>query len=388
MKKNLKLLLFFYLPVFMWMGIIFWLSSFHNIRTGTDLIFKEIIFRKLAHAGEFFVLSWLFFRIFNKGYGLEIKKSFWLSLLFVFVYAFSDEIHQIFIAGREGRLVDVFFDILGGYLGLYLIIKNRKKINSQVTFWIILLLFFLLLFYKAWESVEIYGKYFSGKQSIEVPQKIQKTNNNQENNKDFNVIKNTKKNIEENKIPEIFLIQNVPFTSQSPYAKWDDVHEESCEEASLVMLEYFKKGKELNKKIANKEIFKLVNFQKKRFGDYKDTNAQETALLAREFYGLDFEVIYDFSQEDIKKYLSLKKPIIVPVAGRELGNPFFTPPGPLYHNLVLIGYEGDKIVVNDPGTKRGQNYVYDTDILYSAIHDFPGKKENILKGRKAMLVLK
>jgi hypothetical protein len=27
------------------------------------------------------------------------------------------------------------------------------------------------------------------------------------------------------------------------------------------------------------------------------------------------------------------------------------------------------------------------DVLYNAIHDFPGKPENIIQGRKAMIVL-
>jgi hypothetical protein len=72
---------------------------------------------------------------------------------------------------------------------------------------------------------------------------------------------------------------------------------------------------------------------------------------------------------------------------RLLGNPNFTSPGPLYHNLVLVGYDGDNIITNDPGTKRGEGYVYNINILYNAIHDFPGKPEDIESGKKAMIVL-
>ena len=197
--------------------------------------------------------------------------------------------------------------------------------------------------------------------------------------------------IEEEKIPDKVLL-DVPFTSQAPFAKWDELHEEACEEASIVMVKYFLDKKDLSIQIAEKQIQDLVEFQIKKYGDYKDSNAEQTARLYAEFYsqpkdGVKMEVVYDFKKDDLKKYLSKGYPIIVPVAGRLLGNPNFTPPGPLYHNLVLVGYEGDNIITNDPGTRKGDGYKYNIDVLYKAIHDFTGKKENIEKGGKAMIVL-
>ena len=93
------------------------------------------------------------------------------------------------------------------------------------------------------------------------------------------------------------------------------------------------------------------------------------------------EIVKDFTKEDLKKYLT-RGLIIVPTAGRELGNPNFTLPNPLYHYLVLIGYNGDNIITNDPGIKRGENYIYNIDVLYNVIHDFPGSKKRFLKGKK------
>lgn len=196
------------------------------------------------------------------------------------------------------------------------------------------------------------------------------------------------KNSDDNEdIPGKILIK-VPFTSQAPFSKWDELHEEACEEASLVILKYYLDGKSLNKDIAEKEIQNMVKFEIKKYGDYKDTNAAETAKLAEDYYKIEnLKVVYDFKKEDLKKYLARKKPIIVPAAGRKLGNPNFTPPGPWYHNLVLVGYDGDTIITNDPGTRKGEGYEYDIDVLYNAIHDFPGKPEDIEKGRKAMIIL-
>lgn len=181
----------------------------------------------------------------------------------------------------------------------------------------------------------------------------------------------------------------VPFISQAPMGVWDERHEDACEEASLIMLKYYLDKKEPNKELGEEEIQKIIDFQIEKYGDFKDTDVKETVQLAKDFYGIEnLKLVYDFNKEDIKKYLSKGKPIIIPAAGRNLGNPYFTPPGPLYHNLVLIGFtKDDKIITNDPGTRRGAGYEYDIDVLYEAVHDFPGSKDEIEKGKKAMIVV-
>lgn len=192
---------------------------------------------------------------------------------------------------------------------------------------------------------------------------------------------------DEEKIPDKIFIK-VPFTSQAPLSNWDERHEEACEETALIMVRYYLDNKTLNKDIAEKEIQDIIKFEIKTYGDYKDSDAGQIVKLAKDYYGItNLKVIYDFQKEDIKKYLARGKPIIVPAAGRKLGNPNFTPPGPWYHNLVLVGYDGDTIITNDPGTRKGEGYKYNIDILYNAIHDFPGKPEEILTGRKAMIVM-
>jgi hypothetical protein len=196
-----------------------------------------------------------------------------------------------------------------------------------------------------------------------------------------------KATVGEEKLPANVLI-DVPFTSQAPFGKWDVYHEEACEEASLGMIAYFLKNKKLTPTLAEKEIQALIAFEIKTTKKYEDSTADEVAKLGADYYGIkNLRVVYDFTSEDLKKYLAQKKPIIIPAAGRLLGNPNFKAPGPLYHNLVLIGYEGNMIITNDPGTRKGQNYRYDIKTLYDAIHDFPGDKNKIKTGRKAMIVL-
>ena len=189
------------------------------------------------------------------------------------------------------------------------------------------------------------------------------------------------------KLPEKFLI-DVPFTSQAPYANWDPFHEEACEEASLIMLVYFLRQQKLDQETAEREILGLIRHEIKKYGDYEDSTAEEIVTLARDYYGLtNLKVVYDFSLQDLKAEIAKGNPVILPAAGRALDNPNFKQPGPLYHVLVLIGYDRDKLITNDPGTRKGRHYAYPADTLYSAIHDFPGDKDRILEGRKAMIVV-
>ena len=58
------------------------------------------------------------------------------SLIFTFLYACSDEFHQLFITGRSGEFRDVMIDTIGGFIGstilyLYHRIKNnyKKEVN-------------------------------------------------------------------------------------------------------------------------------------------------------------------------------------------------------------------------------------------------------------------
>jgi hypothetical protein len=184
----------------------------------------------------------------------------------------------------------------------------------------------------------------------------------------------------------------VPFTSQAPHANWDDVHEETCEEASVYMAYLFAKGENQYKipaDTAEAELQRIIAWEMEIFGYFKDTTAKETALILTEFYGLkDVTVSSDVTIVTIKKALASGKVVVVPAAGQDLGNPNFTPPGPPYHMLVIKGYTSDgRFITNDPGTRKGENYVYSEQTLIDAIHDWVGDKALIRTGPKAMIVV-
>ena len=180
----------------------------------------------------------------------------------------------------------------------------------------------------------------------------------------------------------------VPFTVQAPNANWDEIHQEFCEEASVLMAASYIKGWTIDTpEIADQKMFEIKFFEEKKFGYYKDTTAEETAVILREFYGIErVEVIYEPAETYIKKALSGKKIVLVPAAGRQLGNPYFRQPGPLYHMLVIKGYtkEGN-FITNDPGTRHGADFIYTPDVIMNANHDWNNGDVN--NGMKVIIVV-
>lgn len=125
----------YWLPVALWMGSIFWMSTGTFSEQNTSLIIKPVIgllmpdlppkevdvihgaIRKAAHVTEYFILGLLLSRAFRSG---SDKQRIWqwalCSLLITMGYAAGDEFHQSFVATRTAAWTDVFLDISGGVL--------------------------------------------------------------------------------------------------------------------------------------------------------------------------------------------------------------------------------------------------------------------------------
>lgn len=114
MLKKLSL----WLPVVLWMAVIFFFSSLPDLPSNQiDLL--DFIFKKSAHMIEFGLLfAWV--------YRATQGKISWFSFGLPIFWAFLDETHQLFVPGRGGRLTDVLIDSLGIFLVYYLITKQPK----------------------------------------------------------------------------------------------------------------------------------------------------------------------------------------------------------------------------------------------------------------------
>lgn len=189
-------------------------------------------------------------------------------------------------------------------------------------------------------------------------------------------------------IPQSYQITNVPFQSQAPFANWDKLHDEACEEASIIIVKYYLDSKGLSVEEMESEIQKLVSWQEKNWGGHNDLTAAQTADLAKQVYNIDFKILLVNSISDIKTEISQNHLVIIPTAGRLLGNPNFRSPGPVYHMLVITGYNQNNITTQDVGTRNGKNYIYANSVLLNAIHDWAGSSDNIQSGQKVMLVVR
>ena len=89
----------------------------------------EFVVRKGAHMFSYCLLAML---LFMSVYEKDIKKAIIIAFLGTFLYACSDEFHQLFIPGRSGEFRDVMIDSLGGIIGLILIgFIARYKIKKN-----------------------------------------------------------------------------------------------------------------------------------------------------------------------------------------------------------------------------------------------------------------
>lgn len=163
----------------------------------------------------------------------------------------------------------------------------------------------------------------------------------------------------------------VPFSAQAPHGNWSLPFQEACEETSAIMVNAFFKNRALNSDSVSSEILSLVGWQNSRFGYYFHTTAYETADIMREYYGYKrVEVIENPTHEQIKSNILAGRPVIAPLAGRLLNNPYYSGEGPVFHMLVIKGItERGDYITNDVGTKRGNNFIYKKDILMNALHD-------------------
>lgn len=182
----------------------------------------------------------------------------------------------------------------------------------------------------------------------------------------------------------------MPFTVQAPFGDWGDPYQEACEEAAILMAMHYRNGTALTPAIADRELLDLVDWETQN-GYGQDITADQMAEVAEKKYGLSARVRTDVTKESIIEELAAGNPVVIPAAGRMLGNPYFSGEGPFYHALIIIGYRqgwtGEYFVTNDPGTKRGQGYEYEVGVLLDAIHDWTGVKEETPQGRKAMVII-
>lgn len=116
-------------------------QNFPHVRHGLEnnlISLNTLIFlvRKTAHFTEYTILGSLFFLNLKSRQKPKNSTSIniLLSLIFSFLYACTDELHQIFVPGRSAQFRDILIDTLGASFGAtitYLTIKFFAKIKTR-----------------------------------------------------------------------------------------------------------------------------------------------------------------------------------------------------------------------------------------------------------------
>lgn len=105
------------------------LSSIERNRYINKYVF---VVRKGAHFCIYLLLGFFVLCVLKEFLGVNMKIIL-LAIFLTFLYACSDEIHQLFVEGRSGQVTDVLLDTVGATVGCWLYFiyyKIRRKIHG------------------------------------------------------------------------------------------------------------------------------------------------------------------------------------------------------------------------------------------------------------------
>lgn len=173
---------------------------------------------------------------------------------------------------------------------------------------------------------------------------------------------------------QVFL--SVPFTSQAPEKNWDQPWQDACEEAAILMLDAYYKNYSISPLFARDELQRQVDWQTAQgWGgsiDIVDVQAA-TAWYTNESASA-YRIVRYPDVDQLKQFLAAGDPILAVADGRVLPNPHFSGEGPLYHALVITGYDDEtgEFITNDPGTQHGEDFRYAYSDLLNSLRDWNG----------------
>ena len=106
------------------------------------------------------------------------------------------------------------------------------------------------------------------------------------------------------KIDNVSINLDVPFTAQAPTANWEQPFQDACEEASILMVDYYYNNRQFpSKEEVTKILLDLVQWQEDNWSGHFNLPIEEVALLAKTTFGYETEVIENLTVEKIKEFL-------------------------------------------------------------------------------------
>lgn len=124
-----------WLPVLLWMAVIFVLSAQASLpRVPQEPL--DLVLKKLAHLGEYAVLGGLLLRALTppaRGRGRPPHRTRMAALALGALYAMTDEVHQSLVPGRGSSAIDVGIDVLGATVGVSLVTLWWRQLTRRAT---------------------------------------------------------------------------------------------------------------------------------------------------------------------------------------------------------------------------------------------------------------
>lgn len=202
------------------------------------------------------------------------------------------------------------------------------------------------------------------KSNIEIPEEVKIEETTIENN--------TEKKIKEKVeiIPSEYDMTNVAFFSQAPYGNRNQPYQDACEEASLLIWQYYLNWATKTKDEYNKDLLAMVELEMEMLWYFESTTIMEMKqIINRRDPSIKASIIEHPSIRDLEREISKNNMAIVPLYGKGLKNPHYALWGPEYHFLVIKGYTTDSFITHDVWTLHWSNRHYNKDLIMKNIHD-------------------
>jgi VanZ family protein len=143
----------YWLPVLIWLGVIFvgssdLMSAEHTSRIIAPFLHwlkpdispeavaqVQFFVRKGAHVTEYAILALLLFRAFGRGTGVKIKMAGLCALVWMgsTLVGAGDEYHQSFVPSRGSSAKDVMIDSSGAIAGLIVCWRFARRKSTRTT---------------------------------------------------------------------------------------------------------------------------------------------------------------------------------------------------------------------------------------------------------------
>jgi VanZ family protein len=117
-----------WLPVLLWMGVIFYVSSQPDLPHHPQGL-VDVVIKKSAHMAEYALLAGLVWWAWPKEGHRWLDRALFGAFVLSVLYGVSDELHQSFVPGRTARWADVGFDTVGVAMALAVVsmVVRRKQ---------------------------------------------------------------------------------------------------------------------------------------------------------------------------------------------------------------------------------------------------------------------